>query len=135
MAVRNSGGFVIAQVFRLSDKVANAQDVRVPGIFVDLVVVASSRKTHPHTLFVDHDPSYTGEVRVPLEQELKSLPLNLEKDETVVIWFVSTTEPLMPQVIVLKQSSAAQANGLFVVPKIVEFRGGAPQDRCGKGIP
>jgi len=41
------------------------------------------------------------------------VPLNLDKDETVVIWFVSTTEPLMPQVIVLKQSAAAHASGLF----------------------
>jgi len=79
MAVKNSGGFVIAQVERLSDKPANPHAVSVPGIFVDYVVVATSRKTHPHTLFVEHDPSYTGETRASLEEDLEPLPLNLEK--------------------------------------------------------
>jgi hypothetical protein len=41
------------------------------------------------------------------------VPLNLERDETVVLWFVSTTEPLMPQAIVLKQSGLARSAGLF----------------------
>ena len=79
MAVKNTGGFVIAQVERLSDTPAKAHNVAVPGIFVDYVVVAGSRQAHPHTLFVDHDPSYTGEVRVDLESEFKPMPLGLEK--------------------------------------------------------
>jgi hypothetical protein len=41
------------------------------------------------------------------------VPLNLDRDETVVLWFISTTEPLMPQTIVLKQSGAAHSGGLF----------------------
>jgi hypothetical protein len=41
------------------------------------------------------------------------MPLNIEKDETVVMWFVSTTEPLQPQFVVLKQSSEAKGNRLF----------------------
>jgi hypothetical protein len=41
------------------------------------------------------------------------VPLNLDRDETVVLWFVSTTEPLMPQAIVLKQSGAAHSADLF----------------------
>ena len=41
------------------------------------------------------------------------VPLDLEKDETVVLWFVSTTDPLMPQIILLKQSGASRSNGLF----------------------
>ena len=41
------------------------------------------------------------------------VPLNLDKDETVVLWFLSTTEPLMPQTIVLKQSGAAHSGNLF----------------------
>ncbi len=52
---------------------------RIPGIFVDVIVVAESRKTHPHTLFVDYDPSYTGEVRADLSQALAPMPLNPEK--------------------------------------------------------
>ena len=78
-AVKNCGGFVIAQVARVSDTPANPHHVRIPGIFVDYVVVAQSRKAHPHTLFVEHDPSYSGQARVSLESELTPLPLGLEK--------------------------------------------------------
>jgi propionate CoA-transferase len=79
MAVANSGGFVIAQVERLSDKPALPHSVRIPGVFVHYIVVASSRQTHPHTLFAEHDPSYTGAVRTDLEREFQPLPLNAEK--------------------------------------------------------
>lgn len=79
MAAKNSGGIVIVQVERLSDTPANPQHVRVPGIFVDYIVVATSRKTHPHTLFSENEPSFTGQVKVPLEKEVAPLPLNLEK--------------------------------------------------------
>lgn len=41
------------------------------------------------------------------------VPLDLDKDETVVLWFLSTTEPLMPQSVVLKQSGTARSAGLF----------------------
>jgi len=41
------------------------------------------------------------------------LPLNIEKDETVVLWFISTDRPLLPQRVVLKQSSYAKKNQLF----------------------
>jgi len=41
------------------------------------------------------------------------LPLNVEKDETVVLWFISTDRPLLPQRVVLKQSSFARKNELF----------------------
>jgi propionate CoA-transferase len=79
MAVANSGGIVIAQVERLSDKPALPHSVRIPGVFVHYIVVASSRQAHPHTLFAEHDPSYTGEVRTNLEREFVPLPLNAEK--------------------------------------------------------
>lgn len=79
MAVKNCGGTVIAQVARVSDKPAHPQHVKIPGIFIDYVVVAQSAKTHPHTLFVEHDASYTGETLACLEKELESMPLNCEK--------------------------------------------------------
>ena len=41
------------------------------------------------------------------------LPLNVEKDETVVMWFVPGTGDLMPQMVVLKKSSVASDNNLF----------------------
>lgn len=79
MAVKRCGGFVIAQVERLSDMPAHPHDVAVPGLFVDYVVVAQSRQAHPHTLFVEHDPSYTGTAVADLEASFKPMPLNLEK--------------------------------------------------------
>jgi hypothetical protein len=41
------------------------------------------------------------------------MPLNVEEDETVVLWFVSTDRPLVPQMVVLKQSSRARSARLF----------------------
>ena len=79
MAVKQQGGIVIAQVERLLDGPAHPHDVRIPGIFVDYVVVAQSRQAHPHTLFVEHDPSYTGTVRVDLAKEIAPMPMTWEK--------------------------------------------------------
>jgi hypothetical protein len=41
------------------------------------------------------------------------LPLSVERDETVVMWFVSTTGSVLPQCIVLKKSSQARKASLF----------------------
>jgi hypothetical protein len=41
------------------------------------------------------------------------MPLNVERDETVVLWFLSTGKPLQPQAIVLKQCSRARSANLF----------------------
>ncbi|MFH1313042.1 MAG: hypothetical protein ABIJ00_07405 [Candidatus Eisenbacteria bacterium] len=41
------------------------------------------------------------------------LPLNVERDETVVLWFMSTTESLLPQCVLLKESSRAAKANLF----------------------
>ncbi|MDX9975209.1 MAG: CoA-transferase [FCB group bacterium] len=79
MAARNCGGIVIAQVESVKDTPASPHSVRVPGIFVDYVVVASCRQMHPHTLFVEHDPCYSGRTRVNLADEVHPLPLGIEK--------------------------------------------------------
>ncbi|MFA7693684.1 MAG: acyl CoA:acetate/3-ketoacid CoA transferase [Candidatus Hydrogenedentes bacterium] len=79
MAARNCGGLVIAQVERLSDTPAKPINVHIPGILVDIVVVASSRQTHPHTLFVEQDPSYTGDELADLSGALEAMPLSPEK--------------------------------------------------------
>ncbi len=47
-AVHNSGGTVVAQVARLMDEAAMPQNVRVPGILVDRIVVAEPHQ-HPQT--------------------------------------------------------------------------------------
>jgi hypothetical protein len=41
------------------------------------------------------------------------LPLSVDRDETVVMWFISTTEDLLPQYVVLKKSSGADRARLF----------------------
>jgi propionate CoA-transferase len=79
MAAKNCGGIVIAQVQALSKQHAIPQMVTVPGVFVDYIVVAASRHNHPHTLFVEYDPSYSGRTRVSLKDEVPPLPLNPEK--------------------------------------------------------
>jgi propionate CoA-transferase len=47
-AARNSGGLVIAQVLKLTDRPAPPQEVRVPGILVDRIVAAEP-EDHPQT--------------------------------------------------------------------------------------
>ena len=62
LAAHNSGGIVIAQVKRLvaADSIP-AQNVRVPGILVDFVVVAPEQRQTTQT---DYDPAISGEIRV-----------------------------------------------------------------------
>jgi hypothetical protein len=41
------------------------------------------------------------------------LPLNIETDETVVLWFVPSTDRYVMQSVVVKQSTVARQSGLF----------------------
>lgn len=64
-AAKNSGGIVIAQVERIARKGAlNPRDVKVPGIFVDLVVIAA-KENHRMSFTIDYDPALSHELRVP----------------------------------------------------------------------
>ncbi|MDQ1278735.1 MAG: propionate CoA-transferase [Thermodesulfobacteriota bacterium] len=66
MAAKSNNGFVIAQVERIAERhTLNPKHVKVPGIFVDCVVVA--RPEHHMMTFLDqYNPGYTGELRVPM---------------------------------------------------------------------
>lgn len=67
MAVRNSGGKVIVQVERVADyNSLSARDVKIPGIFVDYVVI-SDPENHWQTFGVEYNPSYSCETRIPVE--------------------------------------------------------------------
>ncbi len=60
MAARNSGGIIIAQVERFSPESLPAHQVRVPGIFVDYVVLAPP-ELHWQTYGSPFDPAFVGD--------------------------------------------------------------------------
>ncbi|HHV71970.1 MAG TPA: acyl CoA:acetate/3-ketoacid CoA transferase [Clostridia bacterium] len=77
-AAKASGGIVIAQVERLAKYgTLNPKDVKVPGILVDAIVVAKP-ENHWQASTTPYDPSYSGELRIPLES-IKPMPLNERK--------------------------------------------------------
>jgi propionate CoA-transferase len=75
-AAHNNGGVVIAQVRRLAAGGSlHPQQVRVPGILVDAVVVVPEQLQTTETR---HDPALSGEIRRPLDT-LEPTPFSLEK--------------------------------------------------------
>ncbi len=78
LAARNSGGVVLCQVERIAESGSlDARRVRIPGIFVDAVVVAAPEH-HMQNYGTQYNPALSGEVRVPLEA-LPALPLDAKK--------------------------------------------------------
>jgi propionate CoA-transferase len=66
-AAKNCGGFVIVQVERVADHGAlQSREVQIPGILVDCVVVAEPER-HWQTFGTRYNPSFSGEIRVPLQ--------------------------------------------------------------------
>lgn len=64
LAVRNNGGLVIAQVKRVAQfGTLKPHDVIVPGVLVDVIVVAPDQKQTTNTVY---DPAISGEIFRPL---------------------------------------------------------------------
>ncbi|SHO42599.1 propionate CoA-transferase [Desulfopila aestuarii DSM 18488] len=67
IAAHNSGGKVIVQVERIAERGSlNPRQVKIPGIFVDYVVVAEP-ENHWQTFGERYSPAYSSEIKVPLE--------------------------------------------------------------------
>lgn len=77
-AAHNCGGIVIAQVERLAAAgTLPPQQVRVPGMLVDAIVVAAPEE-HEQTFACAYNPAFSGELRVPLAT-IPPLPLDERK--------------------------------------------------------
>ena len=75
-AAHNNGGIVIAQVRRLAKGHSlHPQHVRVPGILVDVVVIAPDQLQTTQT---QNDPTISGQLKTPLDR-LPSIEFSLEK--------------------------------------------------------
>ena len=67
MAAHNSGGIVIAQVERIAERgTLNPRQVKIPGVFVNCVVVAEKPEYHMQTFIETYSPAFAGELRVPM---------------------------------------------------------------------
>lgn len=78
-AVRNSGGKVIVQVEKVvKNGCLDPKLVKIPGIYVDAVVVCEDMKDHEQCVGCEYDGAMTGDFNVPLSS-LSSPPLSAKK--------------------------------------------------------
>jgi propionate CoA-transferase len=75
-ATRRAEGIVIVQVKRMASRgTLAAQQVKIPGILVDFIVVDPGQR---QTYATEYDPSYSGELRIPVDH-IKPLPFGPRK--------------------------------------------------------
>ena len=79
MAAKNSGGLVIAQVERVAARGSlNSRQVKVPGVLVDAVVLATDPAQHMQTFATSYSAAFAGELRVPVDSSTP-MPLSARK--------------------------------------------------------
>jgi propionate CoA-transferase len=79
MAVRNSGGIVIAQVERLAEAHSlKSREVKIPGVLVDCVVLAERPEYHWQTFAEPYSAAFAGELRLPAA-EVQAMPASDRK--------------------------------------------------------
>lgn len=77
-AAKNSGGKVIIQVEKIVSKgTLDPRLVKIPGILVDAVVVATA-EDHMQTFDEAYNPAYCGEIKMPVNA-IKCLPIDERK--------------------------------------------------------
>lgn len=78
-AAKATGGIVIAQAEYLAKAGSlHPKRVRVPGILVDFIVIATDKRACWQTEAQYFEPAFSGDIRIPLTS-IPSLPLNAEK--------------------------------------------------------
>ena len=78
-AAKATGGIVIAQAEYLAKAGSlHPKRVRVPGILVDYIVIATDKRACWQTEAQYYEPAFSGDIRIPLAS-IPSLPLNAEK--------------------------------------------------------
>ncbi len=78
-AVRNNGGTVIVQVEEvLKGGSLDPRLVKVPGIYVDAVVVAD-KADHEQAIGCDYEPGISGEKRAAVSEDAEASPLTVKK--------------------------------------------------------
>lgn len=77
-AAKNSGGIVILQVENVVKRGSlDPKKVKIPGMLVDAVVIAKP-ENHMQTFGVQYNPSYTGDIRVPVDT-IERMPMDERK--------------------------------------------------------
>lgn len=79
-AAKANGGIVIVQVESLAEAGSlNPKLVKVPGIYVDYIVVAEHPEDIMQTQGTSFHRAFTGEIRVPLKGSIEPIPLDDKK--------------------------------------------------------
>lgn len=78
-AARNSGGIVIAQAeYLVKAGSLHPKHVKVPGILIDYIVIATDKRASWQTEIEYYEPSFSGDARIPLAS-IPVMPLSAEK--------------------------------------------------------